>query len=100
MQVYQKATEAANYLHTLLPDTLKVPKVAIICGSGLGGLANTLDSSPQIHINYADIPHFPQSTGNEDTSRIEAEEIKTVQYRAMLASWLLESWEHLDIKSS
>lgn len=38
------------------------PKFAIICGSGLGGLAGTIAPSPQIAIAYADIPGFAAST--------------------------------------
>lgn len=36
------------------------PKVAIICGSGLGGLADLLDDKTVF--SYKDIPHFPIST--------------------------------------
>lgn len=37
------------------------PQVGIVCGSGLGGLAEMLKD--QLVINYSDIPNFPQSTG-------------------------------------
>ena len=37
-----------------------VPEVGIICGSGLGGLAKTLDN-PTV-IDYKDIPNFPRTT--------------------------------------
>lgn len=37
------------------------PIVAIVCGSGLGGLAEIL-KDPQV-FSYSDIPNFPQSTG-------------------------------------
>lgn len=37
------------------------PQVAIICGSGLGALADTLTG--QQTFAYSDIPGFPQSTG-------------------------------------
>ena len=36
------------------------PKVGIILGTGLGGLAR--DITDAVHIPYADIPHFPQVT--------------------------------------
>ena len=36
------------------------PKVGIICGSGLGGFADTLTNV--IQFNYSEIPHFPVST--------------------------------------
>ena len=38
----------------------KIPKVAIICGSGLGNLANGLKDAKEFE--YKDIPHFPVST--------------------------------------
>ena len=37
------------------------PVVAIVCGSGLGGIADQV-KDPQI-IPYNDIPDFPRSTG-------------------------------------
>jgi purine-nucleoside phosphorylase len=37
------------------------PKIAIVCGSGLGGIAERLEQ-PQV-IPYNKVPNFPQSTG-------------------------------------
>lgn len=37
------------------------PLVGIVCGSGLGGLADLLKDP--VAFNYKDIPNFPQSTG-------------------------------------
>ena len=34
----------------------------IICGSGLGGIANILESSTKLEISYSDIPGFKTST--------------------------------------
>uniref|UniRef100_A0A8C1R0K8 purine-nucleoside phosphorylase n=1 Tax=Cyprinus carpio TaxID=7962 RepID=A0A8C1R0K8_CYPCA len=45
----------------LLSQTRHRPKVAIICGSGLGMLADALKC--QDSFKYSDIPGFPQSTG-------------------------------------
>ncbi|XP_035680672.1 purine nucleoside phosphorylase-like [Branchiostoma floridae] len=44
----------------LLKTTKYRPKVAVICGSGLGGLADVVQE--QDVIDYRDIPNFPQST--------------------------------------
>ncbi|XP_066200852.1 purine nucleoside phosphorylase isoform X1 [Saccopteryx leptura] len=44
----------------LLSQIKHRPQVAVICGSGLGGLADKLTET-QI-FNYSDIPNFPQST--------------------------------------
>lgn len=45
----------------LLAQTDIQPRVGIVCGSGLGGLAEMLKD--QVAFNYKDIPNFPQSTG-------------------------------------
>lgn len=55
--------EAATYLQGSLPEELRRPKIAIICGSGLGRLAETVQESSKVEFDYAGIPHFPQSTG-------------------------------------
>ncbi|KAI8504677.1 hypothetical protein Bbelb_177950 [Branchiostoma belcheri] len=44
----------------LLKTTNHRPKVAVICGSGLGGLADAVQN--QDVIDYNDIPNFPKST--------------------------------------
>lgn len=54
---YEKVLGIANYL---LERTKFRPKIGIICGSGLGPLADTLQNSDSF--NYEDIPHFPVST--------------------------------------
>lgn len=60
---YARATETAHYVRSQLPKPLQTPKVAIICGSGLGGLADTIESDPKVELAYQTIPNFPQSTG-------------------------------------
>ncbi|KAL4926538.1 purine-nucleoside phosphorylase [Aspergillus undulatus] len=67
----EKANEAFEFIKNRLPDALKAPRVAIVCGSGLGGLADTIDKDLRVEIDYSDIPHFPQLTGQwEDFSNI------------------------------
>ncbi|XP_054656229.1 purine nucleoside phosphorylase 5a isoform X2 [Dunckerocampus dactyliophorus] len=44
------------------------PSVAIVCGSGLGGLAAMLKD--QVAFNYKDIPNFPQSTVHGHAGRL------------------------------
>ena len=61
--VYQRATESTLHIRAQLPEALQNPKVAIVCGSGLGGLAETIEPAPKVELAYGDIPHFPQSTG-------------------------------------
>ncbi|XP_060112018.1 purine nucleoside phosphorylase [Heteronotia binoei] len=54
---YEDGKKTADWL---LANTKHRPKVAIICGSGLGGLADLLKD--QVVFEYAKIPNFPQST--------------------------------------
>ncbi|KAL4747643.1 hypothetical protein BDW72DRAFT_8874 [Aspergillus terricola var. indicus] len=58
----EKTNEAFDFITKLLPGPLKAPRVAIVCGSGLGGLANTIDNDLRVEIDYSDIPHFPHLT--------------------------------------
>ncbi|XP_021957032.1 purine nucleoside phosphorylase [Folsomia candida] len=51
--------ESRDYLLSL---TSLRPKVAIICGSGLGSLGEKVDASEGVRVPYGDIPHFPKST--------------------------------------
>ncbi|CAN2389291.1 The purine nucleoside phosphorylases catalyze the phosphorolytic breakdown of the N-glycosidic bond in the beta- (deoxy)ribonucleoside molecules, partial [Pristimantis euphronides] len=53
----QSYKEAADWILTHIDQR---PKIAVICGSGLGILADTLED--KIVIPYEDIPHFPSST--------------------------------------
>ncbi|XP_028305511.1 purine nucleoside phosphorylase 6 [Gouania willdenowi] len=54
---YDDYKETADWL---LAQTKQRPKVAIICGSGLGGLADLLQDKRKF--SYKDIPRFPTST--------------------------------------
>jgi purine-nucleoside phosphorylase len=58
-----QAQETVDFLKDGLPAALHSPKVAIICGSGLGGLADTVSRPSVVEYDYETIPHFPQSTG-------------------------------------
>lgn len=62
-KTYERATETALYVRSMLPEALQKPRVAIVCGSGLGGLADTIENDPKVEIPYGQIPNFPQSTG-------------------------------------
>jgi len=54
---YDIVKESADYI---LGQTKHRPKIGIICGSGLGGLANLLENVNKLP--YSTIPHFPAST--------------------------------------
>lgn len=45
-----------------MPTPLQKPHIAIVCGSGLGGLANTICDKPRAEFEYSSIPHFPHLT--------------------------------------
>lgn len=54
---YDKLCESLRYIKG---HTDVIPKIGIICGSGLGNLVDLLEKT--ISIPYSKIPHFPQST--------------------------------------
>uniref|UniRef100_A0A3P8XJK6 Purine nucleoside phosphorylase n=1 Tax=Esox lucius TaxID=8010 RepID=A0A3P8XJK6_ESOLU len=55
---YEDCRATADWL---MAQTSVHPLVGIVCGSGMGGLADMLKD--QVAFNYKDIPNFPQSTG-------------------------------------
>jgi len=57
IELYDQIQEAAKFLHSRWPGK---PKVGIILGTGLGGLAE--DIKTDVALPYGDIPHFPVST--------------------------------------
>ena len=64
---YERAKETVEYLRLKLPERLAQPKVAIVCGSGLGGLAETVNHDVKEEWQYKDVPNFPLSTGKAAT---------------------------------
>lgn len=62
-RLFAEATEAFRFIQQRLPPELEHPNIGIICGSGLGGLAHAVQLEPQVETNYAEVPHFPVSTG-------------------------------------
>ena len=47
--------------HFLQQRTKHRPTIGVVCGSGLGGLADILEGTDAF--DYKDIPHFPVGTG-------------------------------------
>ncbi|NWQ99660.1 PNPH phosphorylase, partial [Paradoxornis webbianus] len=62
---YEACAEAAAWLRARLREP---PRVALVCGSGLGALAQEL-RDPQ-SFDYAEIPHFPRSTVQGHAGRL------------------------------
>lgn len=54
-------TETVNALLSQLPEGLQKPRVGVVCGSGLSGLADTFMEIKKIP--YENIPGFASSTG-------------------------------------
>lgn len=55
---YENLEEIAAYLTSKHPSKCQL---GIICGTGLGGLADLMENT--VSVDYADIPNFPVSTG-------------------------------------
>ena len=53
-------SSVVSSLREKLPSTHQHPSLAIVCGSGLAGLADLLEE--RIDIPYSDIPGFQEST--------------------------------------
>jgi len=58
ISIYDQATEAARYIAAA--SLGRTPRVAVVLGSGLGGVAETLQDG--VEIPYSEIPHFVSST--------------------------------------
>jgi purine-nucleoside phosphorylase len=56
--LYDRASEAARY--ALAKAAGRAPRVAVVLGSGLGGVADAVRNS--VEIPYSEIPHFVKST--------------------------------------
>ena len=59
----RRLEDANAYLRQNLLEDRDSPEIAIICGSGLDGVAEILSGAPR-EISYEYIPHFPKTTGN------------------------------------
>jgi purine-nucleoside phosphorylase len=61
--LHSRASTTIHTLRGLVPKELAEPKVAIVCGSGLGGLARTVEEKSKVEVQYSEVPGFPVSTG-------------------------------------
>jgi purine-nucleoside phosphorylase len=55
--MYERIEKATSYIVKRIP---RYPDIAVILGSGLGGLANLV--TEKVEIDYKDIPEFPKTT--------------------------------------
>ena len=58
ISVFDRASEAARFLHA--KSASKTPRVAVVLGSGLGGVADCVQDG--VEIPYGEIPYFVKST--------------------------------------
>jgi purine-nucleoside phosphorylase len=79
MSYFDQAQEAAAFLRQRIPG--KPASLAIVLGSGLGAVAEAIES--QTIIPYAEIPHFPQSTVEGHSGRIVAGRLNGVPVLVM-----------------
>jgi purine-nucleoside phosphorylase len=62
--IFNRCVETVEHLRVKLPEELAQPRVAIVCGSGLGGLAECINKDgPRWEIDYKDVPNFPVPSG-------------------------------------
>jgi purine-nucleoside phosphorylase len=73
-----KIDEAAATIRQRSPAA---PRVGIILGTGLGGLAAQIETSTAIH--YSDIPHFPVSTVESHAGQLVCGKLRGVEVVAM-----------------
>jgi len=60
----RRISEATDFIRSRLADetSLASPKLAVVLGSGLGGVEEMLVGSPRVSIAYGDIPNVPVSS--------------------------------------
>lgn len=69
MGVFESAGAAAQFIRErIMGAAFAPPTTAIVLGSGLGALADTVEHS--VIIPYAEIPHFPRSTVEGHSGRL------------------------------
>ncbi len=60
----RRIAEATEAIRTGLASepALASPQVAVVLGSGLGGVVELLDPEPRLHLSYRDIPNVPAAS--------------------------------------
>jgi len=75
----------AAFLKQQLPERFQSVSLGIICGSGLGGLVDTIDPSTKIEFAYKDIPGFAVSTG---MSSAWEDSVRVCEHNFLISSFL------------
>ena len=79
--IYERAAEARDALVSRLPAELKLPRIGLILGSGLGAFAEKV--SDAVCFPFAEIPHFPWSTVEGHSGRLLIGRLDGVAIAAM-----------------
>ena len=75
----RQVSKAVDFIQSQLHPNLHKPSIGIICGSGLGGLADIIERQSSCELKYEHIPFFPKSTGS-------SLDIRTMQPKAEICS--------------
>lgn len=78
LDLFEKIEEAAEVIGKVFEET---PKVAIVLGTGLGGLVEQIEIKATI--DYGEIPHFPTSTATSHRGRLVCGHLEGVPVIAM-----------------
>ncbi|KAI9891315.1 MAG: hypothetical protein M1814_002828 [Vezdaea aestivalis] len=62
MELLSKSQETSSFILKSIHPNLKNPTIAIVCGSGLGLLADSVRTDCRSDIYFKDIPNFPRTT--------------------------------------
>lgn len=76
--MYDKVMESVRYIESKVSSK---PKIAVILGSGLGDLVDAMENRE--HIDYKDIPWFPQSTVQGHEGKLVFGRINGIEVLAM-----------------
>lgn len=80
-----------DILARIVPEHLRIPRIGIVCGSGLSTLASSLRDV--VEVPYGSLPGFGHSTGQFTLvligSQIHAFVVQSLVIRAV---WLLGLW--------
>ena len=78
LDLYEKIKTATDAIRQQWHET---PRAGLILGTGLGSLAEQIESP--VAINYEDIPHFPSSTATSHRGRLVCGQLEGVPIVAM-----------------
>ncbi len=78
MGLFEDIQEAAEFVRERWSE---VPRVGLILGTGLGGLAEQIDTAAELP--YEEIPHFPESTVESHTGQLVCGKLEGVSLVAM-----------------